>query len=1047
MRSATKLLFSILLCCAFESGAQVSVALKDITGPPYPVFFAGIPVNLGYLVQNTGTVVITSIDCGYVTPPNAPVNHTWNGSLAPNDTVTIFIPGTFTSPFNFYNFRGGIGFANSQFIGDSVTVLWRGPSITHSIPFTDDFEGTGYWADVTYRTNEPVRQISHHDAETSWELGTPNYGSTIGAFSGSNSQDIRLNSQPDSSAASYLYSPYFDLTTTANPTLMFMQNRNTTSVHNGLHIEYTNDTLTWNQWHVLTDFTGFNSVNWYNDTGLLSSGLPAWAGNSGGWIRSARNLAFLNGSTMVQFRFVYSTDSSGLIDDGVSIDDFSIVECSLIATPATTMVTCFGNNDGAITIAAAGGTPPYSYLWSNGNTTATATNLPAGFYSITVTDVNGCFAHTSISITQPPLLTLTVSGSSVPCGATTGTITPIPVGGTPPYTYFWSNGTTLFTLGNVGPGSYVLTVTDINGCTAQAAGTIMASNGPMAYVDSILPPSCNGGADGGIYLRITNGNAPYVYIWSNGNTSDDNTNLSAGAYTIVITDANNCTNTFSYTLVEQLPEPGLAIVNYPTDCSTNDGVIAVYPSGGVPPYSYQWNNGSASQILTNLMTGIYSCIITDAMGCTVTAGANLTTPAFSASAVSTPAGCSQSNGSITVTLSNGSTTCIYSWSNGMTVQSPSGLDAGLYTVYIQDTNSCFTYLKITVDDTCHGVWPGDANFDLTVDNTDLLNIGIGYGATGPVRPGASLNWFAQLCPSWLNTFASGINYKNADCNGDGVIDDNDTTAILVNYGLNHPFIKPVPPPILPGIPDLYLVVSTDTTGLSDTISIEVFLGTVGVPVDSVYGIAFTIDTDPSLTDSTYANANFGNCWMGTQGTDLLTLTKNRMNSGSIDVALVRTDHANVSGSGPLGVISLVTTDNIAGKPAPGSTAKTLTFSISKTSAITAAETYLQVNQLPDSIVIDSAYIAGVTEPKTEKDKFFIAPNPSSDLAVLFCKTVFPENAVIEISDVNGRLLYSKEAFISTGKISINTRLLENGLYVVTINKGNSVQHIKLLIQH
>ena len=287
----------------------------------------------------------------------------------------------------------------------------------------------------------------------------------------------------------------------------------------------------------------------------------------------------------------------------------------------TSNVSCNGFSDGSIDISVSGGTPDYTYLWSNGETTQDISGLAAGFYSVTVTDANGCTdTIDNIEITEPDELMAELDDTTnVSCnGDSDGAIDISVSGGTPDYTYLWSNGETTQDISGLAAGFYSVTVTDANGCTDTIDNIeITEPDELMAEVDDITNATCNGELDGAIDISVSGGTPDYTYLWSNGATTQDLTGVAAGLYSVTVTDANGCTDTIDNIEIED-PSTLEAEVDDITDVSCNgftDGAIDISVSGGTPDYTYLWSNGETTQDVTGLEAGMYSVTITDANGC------------------------------------------------------------------------------------------------------------------------------------------------------------------------------------------------------------------------------------------------------------------------------------------------------------------------------------------------------------------------------------------------------------------------------------------------
>lgn len=332
------------------------------------------------------------------------------------------------------------------------------------------------------------------------------------------------------------------------------------------------------------------------------------------------------------------------------------------------------------------------------------------------------------------------------------------------------------------------------------------------------------------------------------------------------------------------------------------------------------------------------------------------------------------------------------------------------------------------------VWPGDANYDLVADNTDILNIGLAYGYSGPVRAGASLAWTAQPASDWSTQFANGANLKHADTDGSGLVDSDDTTAVSLNYGLTHPFRLQNPGTSQLPSPVLYITTNPDTANTSDTVEVSIYLGTSTVPVDSIYGIAFTVNLDTSLVNTSYLSADFSGSWLGTQQVDLLAFHKDLMTDGKVDIALVRTDQQNTTGFGYLGRLGIVIVDNVGAKV-------TLPVTLSDITAITASEYILSVTFQNDSVIIDTTGTVGIQEQWNLNDLLSVYPNPASDFVQI-------NSGDFNINDFTvynqfGNVVGSET--INTNRFRLSTRELAQGVYTIKLNTDKGVVVKKFLV--
>jgi PKD repeat protein len=297
------------------------------------------------------------------------------------------------------------------------------------------------------------------------------------------------------------------------------------------------------------------------------------------------------------------------------IDVFDLPSLTAVPSPAS----CFGGTDGSINLTAAGA-GGFSYQWSNGATVEDPSGLPAGSHTVTVTDLNGCSNTANFTITEPTELTLALTSQATPCSSATGTATAAPTGGTAPYNYLWSTGSTTTTTTGLAAGSYDVTVTDAHGCAT--IGTVAVSNiGAPTGSTAIVNPTCNGDQDGAINLTLSGGTGPFTYQWSNGASSEDITGLSAGTYTVTVTTASGCLLTQVVIISE--PTPLATTVSSTPEMAGNDGSATVTPTGGNGGYAYLWSNGQSTQTATNLAAGAYTVTVTDSLGCNTVATVNV----------------------------------------------------------------------------------------------------------------------------------------------------------------------------------------------------------------------------------------------------------------------------------------------------------------------------------------------------------------------------------------------------------------------------------------
>lgn len=317
------------------------------------------------------------------------------------------------------------------------------------------------------------------------------------------------------------------------------------------------------------------------------------------------------------------TDNNGCT--AVQTVNVNAFNCALTATISATQITCNGAANGTAALNTTGGSLPLVILWSNGDTTPAISNLAPGTYAASITDASNCSFVVSVQISEPPILSANaVATNESALDANDGTATASPTGGSQPYSFSWNNGETTPQIDSLPSGVYTVSVTDNNGCTAVQTVNVSAFNCALEFTSSVQPVSCFGGSDGQATVVLNGGVVPYAYLWSNGATTSTASNLTAGSYTVSMSDAFGC---FEVTTLEisQPTELVASINNVQNDVNNSQtGSISVTVSGGNSGYTYVWTkngfNYATTEDLTGLGAGTYQLTATDARGCTVVLG-------------------------------------------------------------------------------------------------------------------------------------------------------------------------------------------------------------------------------------------------------------------------------------------------------------------------------------------------------------------------------------------------------------------------------------------
>ncbi len=402
-----------------------------------------------------------------------------------------------------------------------------------------------------------------------------------------------------------------------------------------------------------------------------------------------------------------ATDASGCVASGVA----NLVDPpALLANISTTNPACNGNCNGIAISNPANAVGTVNYVWTPaGPNSPTLSALCAGNYTISISDGNGCQDVQTFTLTNPPVLNVNPSVGPATCGSPNGSITVIPTGGTPTYSYTWfapASGTNSFVTG-LSAGIYTVVVYDANNCTNTLTIPLSNSNGPSAAPITSSSIACNGMCTGAASVNIgtiVGGTPGYTVSWvvpPSSSTINPQTNLCAGTYSAQITDANSCLLFNSVTITQPASITILPSLGFPTCNGVCNGSVTLNPSGGTSPYTYTWSAGtSTTQTLLNACAGNYTITMLDNNNCPSTQTVNLPgVQSMTATATVTNNLCfGNCNATASIIAVSGSPNLpiTYIWSNSQTGPSATSLCNGVYTYTATDAIGCFDTFTTTI---------------------------------------------------------------------------------------------------------------------------------------------------------------------------------------------------------------------------------------------------------------------------------------------------------------------------------------------------------------
>jgi len=357
---------------------------------------------------------------------------------------------------------------------------------------------------------------------------------------------------------------------------------------------------------------------------------------------------------------------------------------------------------------------------------------------------------------------------------------------------------------------------------------------------------------------------------------------------------------------------------------------------------------------------------------------------------------------ISVTLSSDSIIYCYAWVG------PSPVDSFYWSVYVKVLKDC--------------VYPGDANEDFAVDIDDVLAVGVAYGATGPTRPMASSNWQGQICNNWASTFASGANYKFADCNGDGTVDSVDLDDITLNWQYSHGKTTTTASGAATD-PPLYFTLSKDSAEAGDTITAFLYLGTKAIPANNIYGVWMELDYGNDFMGPNQVRPDFGSSWLGTLKKDMISFGFDDWGNRRYYTCLSRINQKNNSGYGQIGKFTIMMPDNIGGKREVTDVFK---LNIGAYKCISISQNLVSLNPTSNSIKIYQ-FKNGIAPNMQRNIAMELYPNPAHQSVHIKASGGSLQKTTIE--DMLGHVMAEKNTE-NLQETELDISSLPTGMYIV-----------------
>ena len=699
---------------------------------------------------------------------------------------------------------------------------------------------------------------------------------------------------------------------------------------------------------------------------------------------------------------------------------------TITATFATTDAGCNNLASGTATITAAAGVAPYTFVWDTlaaSQTTATATGLAAGAYTVMIMDSTGCPGTASVTIdTTTVLPTATIgiasnyNGSDISCnGAADGVATAAPSLGATPYTYLWSaNAQTTVTATGLAAGTHTVTVTDAQTCVTTASITLTEptaiTGGASSTTSACLNPT------GTATITPAGGTAPYSYLWDTAavnQTTATATGLGQGVYMVTFSDVNNCSSIRMVTVANgNAPTVSATVIsNYNgSDVSCNgasDATASVLAAGGQGSYTYNWSTvGQVADTAVGLAAGIYTVTVTDSLSCANTASVTITEPTALSlvDSINNVACFGDSTGLVSVNVSGGTGAYTYNWSNNVATATNANLGAGVYGFTVTDVNACTTVRNYTLTEpTALTMTNATTNVACFGDSTGLVSLAVS-GGTG------------VYTYNWSNNTATAANANLAAGTYTVTVSDVNNCILTESYTITEGTAFVITPSII------NVACFGDSTG------------TIGVAVSG--GVAgYTYAWSNNVTTASNANVAAGSYNLVV--TDSIGCTASTSvvvaQPTALSVALTTTnDTITAVVSGGTGVVSAAWSNGDSSFVITPTTGGTFTLVATDANGCTVS----------DSATITLSNVASTFA----SNEVNVYPNPASVSATVALNLATAKDVSIVVVNALGQVVESVEfEQVAQRELVLNTNNYAAGIYMINIKAGNALMTKRLVV--